>query len=841
MSQGSRLHDLIRQHELFWSAWLHDHPSPEGREFLDDVWDPFYQAFTLSFASRPLDTWANELSRIRDLAAYNGITTPDLGTAQHGYVAGRASFVRPPERLYSMTNMARASTSLPLPTTTLVGRSYTDTPPPGQRLVDLTPALAPGAGGMTVKMHMGKDRMLNATVCIDNRCYQASMNLGPVIDKIAHAMQAGHDWLHAHKSDLSDHPDVHTAGQAMVADIADRHPSVYISGWWSDIERDVKKVAHGIERGVSKVASTIGHTLSELKGPIAQAASIAAGAAAGVFLGPEAAPIAAGLANSLVNAVAGTGSVKQAAKQVLSQAQQIAQTNPAMAQALGVAQQMATASTIGHHVAQTVADAAAGNQGAMNQIQALTQAAAGGDPSAQQALSIAQQVTGAVGQAADSGAQAMTSLLSDGGGDGISTGDGTSVSGSAIAQAASKIAAQNSARVVGVVLGNDGQWTSMAFPDSDTADDWLGQAESQPRAFAYAAYFDKADPTWPEPLNDWSAPHAAVKVGVGPLMFTPLELGLAALGALAGGYWWGTPGATPPHVGADGMTDAYRNEAVRAVTADPRGMGVYGIRRGGGRLSLLYFASLDGAAPWWQQVDPTVLDYYAIVQRGSGSDAWIIDERLGSAAQPAVSGFFAPALAALGGFAAGYFGPEAYKWAKAKWETHKEEKEKERILAQTTPTKTSGWFSGLERDVKKAEHAIEKHVPGARQVFDVAEDIEKYTTPEGLTYEAVEALRGGGGKGRKSRHTKPHETHHTAGWFDDIKRDVSKAEHSIEKHVPGARQVFEVAEDIEKYTTPEGLTYDAYEALRGGHGEGRKSRHAEPYRPHRPPTPRRAA
>jgi len=118
---------------------------------------------------------------------------------------------------------------------------------------------------------------------------------------------------------------------------------------------------------------------------------------------------------------------------------------------------------------------------------------------------------------------------------------------------------------------------------------------------------------------------------------TPQDLRAGGLGlidetdAWLTGRPYGLPGTVGIRIGDDGRstligaelgavglgqaTDAFRNEAIRAVMADPRGLGTYGVRRGGGRLSLLYFPVANDALAWWQQVDASGLDYYAVIAR----------------------------------------------------------------------------------------------------------------------------------------------------------------------------------------------------------------------------------
>lgn len=112
--QLQHLDHLVGLHETFWAAIAQQHPTAQMREFLHRHWDPFLTRWS---AYRPyLDTeqgrsalsnWiaqrggascypdllagivhesARGLSQLRELAAYNNIPTPDLGTTQHGII-----------------------------------------------------------------------------------------------------------------------------------------------------------------------------------------------------------------------------------------------------------------------------------------------------------------------------------------------------------------------------------------------------------------------------------------------------------------------------------------------------------------------------------------------------------------------------------------------------------------------------------------------------------------------------------------------------------------------------------------------------------------------------------
>ncbi len=80
---------------------------------------------------------------------------------------------------------------------------------------------------------------------------------------------------------------------------------------------------------------------------------------------------------------------------------------------------------------------------------------------------------------------------------------GTAV-GSAIddvRERARSLATRRAGNVIGVIhMVKDDTWRSLAFRSEDDADDWLNTATLNPEVYTYAAYFDKQDATWPNPV-----------------------------------------------------------------------------------------------------------------------------------------------------------------------------------------------------------------------------------------------------------------------------------------------------------------------------------------------------
>ena len=57
-------------------------------------------------------------------------------------------------------------------------------------------------------------------------------------------------------------------------------------------------------------------------------------------------------------------------------------------------------------------------------------------------------------------------------------------------------------RVIGAVRDGDNRWQLKQFHSADDADDWFGHVTRRPTTFTYAAYFDKDDVLYPNPLNE---------------------------------------------------------------------------------------------------------------------------------------------------------------------------------------------------------------------------------------------------------------------------------------------------------------------------------------------------
>ena len=225
--RADHLMDLVREHELHFARVAQEQPSGAVREFLDDYWTPFYTHFVRlseTDVARSIDRLSNELSYLRSLAAYNGIPTPDLDTAQHGYTTTQGE--------HPMSYG---------PTPTFVGRCYVGAPPAKYSLVNTVPVLAPGAGGMSVKLSIDGCHLV-ANVCIDGKCYKGAADLTGLVDFTSGVLDAALAHWHAkqHRSvDL-----------AVPTPRGERFLDTRTAGWFGNFERglkkDLKKAEHAV-------------------------------------------------------------------------------------------------------------------------------------------------------------------------------------------------------------------------------------------------------------------------------------------------------------------------------------------------------------------------------------------------------------------------------------------------------------------------------------------------------------------------------------------------------------------------------------------------------------------
>lgn len=552
---------IVAAHEVLWAQVGQEHDGPVMRWWFHDVWNPWLSAWYELCARGDIDETvlaetAQSLLELRERARERGIPVPDLtpaaspvpvsraAPAAHDIAPARGRSVADLPMTHSIATSSvsghhggghgrrrrsggwgsggwggywdgygwngddgdvtvNVNVGEPPMTTTLIsgfrGHRF-DRIPFRERLVAVAPVFSdPGNGNISIGQFRLEGDTLYGSICVNGRCFNGAINLSELAGVVGDRFATYHD------AESTAPPEaVQAAGDALVGALLDQSQQDHqtlCAGWWHSF-------THAISHAASDAVGTIGHTLKQLKGPIAAAAGAAAGAACMAIPGGQAfAPMASSLAGSIVNAAAGSGDVKQAAQAVLAQAQQAAQSNPQVAKALAVAQQAVSKAATGYHVVQTVANAAAGNQDAIAQVKELAQSAANGDAAAQQAMQLAQG-------AADDGSNVQADAVSS----------GAAVDQRVAAQAAAR---SNPHQVIGYVKPNGQAAHVQAFASSDDADDWYGQWMNLPHAYEYVAYFDKADPSFPAPLNEQMAGAGVVSSG----WFLPFLAGAGIGGA----------------------------------------------------------------------------------------------------------------------------------------------------------------------------------------------------------------------------------------------------------------------------------------------------------------------
>jgi hypothetical protein len=363
MTKLDMLTQMVRDHELYWTALAQQQPTDLLRTFMVSRWDPFYRAWVdhrghITEYTAPeirdgfIAAMARELSSLRELARYNYIGTPDLSTAVPGEITvgyhhggGGGGGWRGGTRRFNMGGGGWGWGGWGYPYAALAQPAYVI--PPG--------------------------------------CY-----------------------LDAY-------------GQILCPAPVEQVPaSPAVAGWFDDvtgaITGTVKSAVRGVTHVVSSAANTVGHTLKQLKGPIEAAAATAAGAAALAIpgVGPLVAPMASGFARSLVDAAAGSGDVQAAAQQVIAQAVQTAQTDPHVAHAFGLAQEAVAKSAVAYHAVDQVAKAATGANAAAAQLAEIVSSAAAGDPAAQKMMQLAQSAVRAADAQAAPAPAAVSGASRDG-------------------------------------------------------------------------------------------------------------------------------------------------------------------------------------------------------------------------------------------------------------------------------------------------------------------------------------------------------------------------------------------------------------------------------------------
>jgi hypothetical protein len=408
----------------------------------------------------------------------------------------------------------------------------------------------PGLNPVRVEMRLG-DRALAVVVEIDGKCYGGVADLTQVWDVAKKYLAAYHRELHMRGHALiGAAPSPEVIADIIATDAIQRIGTELVAtccaGWFGDLERSIKKeakdlekdVAHyalhpsdivvdtakalGAGKGLAKALSYAVDPLQDItENPMVEKAmaSYAGGPAGAAALqaaqsaeqgklslsqlasaAQAAAPMLQqfgadpGLVSSISNAAS---QVKQVAQNPMQYAQNLAQ--PYVQQAQQLAQPYV-------QQAQGLAQQAQGYaQGLSQQAQGLAQQVS------QQAQGLAQQAQGAVTDATQQVQQTISDMGSQAPAD-LSAAQAAISGGASPRELAMEGAKGMPHRVVGVVQMSDGQWQLRGFQSSDDADDWFGGWLGVPNAYVYVAYYDKADPTFPNPLNEQFSPHAQTHV-----------------------------------------------------------------------------------------------------------------------------------------------------------------------------------------------------------------------------------------------------------------------------------------------------------------------------------------
>jgi len=287
-------------------------------------------------------------------------------------------------------------------------------------LADVAPLVAPATGGITVKTEFDDNQVLHVEICVDGQCYRTSMALGPVIGMLMQKLARWHDRQHTVRPPIaapipvtspSTPPPPSTvvstvddaigvASDGMVAALVGRHVDVMMGGWLSDIGGAIG----GTLRTLGPVISTVATGVATYYG------GPAAGATAQALV-PKITEIQANLLDPK-----GDPSKKQAAQQQAQQLQQQAAANPALAQALAVANKAVKNTAIAYHVKNRAQKAASGDTSAQADLNHLVNQAEQGDPAAKSTFEVLANVLGQKLTTSETGAKLWEQIMGRGSG-----------------------------------------------------------------------------------------------------------------------------------------------------------------------------------------------------------------------------------------------------------------------------------------------------------------------------------------------------------------------------------------------------------------------------------------
>jgi hypothetical protein len=430
---------------------------------------------------------------------------------------------------------------------------------PDRELADLGTVVAPDASGFTVHLDLQPGGMLHGSICIDNQCYEGSVDLSFVFAQLTNSI-------------ASRYASQAAPGQAQVADqktaplvpagvtVEVEQPKVggrgggggrghhghhhhhhqrqggqnsaSVSFAGPDAAQDSQAIEE-VSEATSEATKTAGEMLigalvsqhaetvtagwwSSVTHAVSSAArgsynvttgvvakfkgpiTVAATAVATAYGGPAAGAAAARFTGPILDAVH-DGFNKPKAKQLVAEIKEAAKDNPKIARAFDIAQRAVAETTAAYHIVDTADQALQGDKAAAKKIASLDQAATSGDSAARQAMSLIIQAL-------------TTAAQNDGGNPGyasdpmppeVTSGD---LIGAA-AKPAKQIRGQAQLAVDAANLRHDGRWPGIGFVHDgrrgetrlfssvDEAADWFDDLDYRPRRYRYAAYFGAGDPS----------------------------------------------------------------------------------------------------------------------------------------------------------------------------------------------------------------------------------------------------------------------------------------------------------------------------------------------------------
>ena len=284
----------------------------------------------------------------------------------------------------------------------------------------------------------------------------------------------------------------------------DQGASIVTAGWLDGLKRAALFAASP----VVAVHKEFSGTLKKYKGPIATAAT----AVATAYGGPAGGTAASQLVGPMIDSLA-DGSTDQ----LLAGIQQHAGDDPTVARAVDDAQKAVAHTTAAYHLAQTATKAADGDDASSRKVAEVDEAASRGDFAAIQAMQIMtevlQQMFANQARTAETRTGAVPRKRA------LSEKKRLRATGSELAKGAR---AETGFKFIGVVLESGGQHSTSPsgrqvthtetsfvqfFEDLDQADGWFGRVLSmEPPTYAYVAYYDASDPTWPSAVTEVFGP-----------------------------------------------------------------------------------------------------------------------------------------------------------------------------------------------------------------------------------------------------------------------------------------------------------------------------------------------